>query len=231
MRKQRVRHLMQAAGGGTDSLLRLCTSAVSSLDVDGIGLSMTNGSGSNTKVAATDQVSDRIEDLQVLLGQGPCVDAVTTGAPVLVADLVGSDAGTRWPMFTPAVTAIGVRASFSVPLIVGHLRLGAMDLYRADAGPLNPPQVAEAEDYASAAVNMLLERQQDAPTPAADLGPAWAASSSVYQATGMVMVQLDIDAEGAFAALRARAYQEGRTLAEVSADVLDRRLRLVDEGA
>jgi AmiR/NasT family two-component response regulator len=43
------------------------------------------------------------------------------------------------------------------------------------------------------------------------------------------MVQLGTDAEGAFAALRARAYQEGRSLAEVAADVLDRRVRMTDE--
>jgi hypothetical protein len=235
VREEHVRELMLATGGGDDRVLQLCTAAVGALAVDGVGLSMTNGPGQHRKVVATDEVSDRIEDLQVILGQGPCVDAVSTGAPVLVDDLAGRDVGTRWPMFTPAAAALGVRASFSVPLVVGSLRLGAMDLYRCQVGPLHPDRVVDALDYAGAAVNLLLEQQRALPadllteTTEATEPTGWAASSSVYQATGMVMVQLGTDAEGAFAALRARAYQEGRSLAEVAADVLDRRVRMTDE--
>lgn len=230
MREQRVRDLMLAAGDGDDRVVRLCTSAVGALAVSGAGLSMSDGPGRHTKVAATDDVSDQIEDLQVLLGQGPCVDAVSSGAPVLVGDLAVADVGTRWPIFTPAAASIGVRASFSVPLLVGDLRLGALDLYRTRVGPLHPAQVAEAQDYARAAVNMLLRSQGADLRDAASVDAAGAAASSaVHQATGMVMVQLGIDAEGAFAALRARAYQEGRPLGEVAADVLDRRVRLTDE--
>ena len=115
-----------------------------------------------------------------------------------------------------------------MPLIVGDLRIGAMDLYRGAVGPLYPPQVAEARDYASAAVNLLLDRQRAKPVEPTPDAPGWAATSSVYQAAGMVMVQIGTDADGAFAALRARAYQEGRSLADIAADVLDRRLRMSD---
>ena len=104
-----------------------------------------------------------------------------------------------------------------------------MDLYRTDIGPLDPPQVAEAQDYASAAVNLLLERQSGKPVgDRRRTRRAGRRRASVHQATGMVMVQMATDAEGAFAALRARAYQEGRSLAEVAADVLDRRIRMTD---
>lgn len=227
MREQRVRDLMRAAGAGDDPVLQLCAMAVDSLAVSGAGLSVSNGPGEHRKVAATDEVSDRIEDLQVLLGQGPCIDAVRSGAPVLVADIDRPDVGDRWPIFTPAVSALGVRASFAVPLLVGDLRLGAMDLYRGSTGGLVEEQVEEAQDFASAVVNVLLEIQ--AASPADDeydgtLGRS--GSSVVYQATGMVMIQLDTSAEPAFAAVRARAYQEGRPLQEVARDVLERRLRL-----
>jgi hypothetical protein len=227
MPEQRVRDLVRAAGAGDDPVLHLCTMAVDSLAVSGAGLSVSSGPGENRKVAATDEVSDRIEDLQVLLGQGPCIDAVRSGAPVLVADLDRPDVGDRWPIFTPAAAALGVRASFAVPLLVGELRLGAMDLYRRSTGGLVDEQVEQALDYASAAVNVLLEIQ--AASPAGDdddvtLGRS--GSSVVYQATGMVMVQLNTGAEAAFAALRARAYRDGRPLQEVARDVLERRLHM-----
>jgi GAF domain/ANTAR domain len=226
----RVRELVRAAeraGQGSDAVDHLCQMAVAALPVDGVGLSVTGGPGRQSKVTATDDISGRIEDLQVLLGQGPCVDAVELGAPVLIPDLAEPSIGVRWPVFTPAASAAGVRASFAVPLVVGDVRLGAMDLYRAEVGQLDKVDVDEAQAYADAAVEVLLALQHTAAADAVS-GPvaaAWAGSSIVHQATGMVMVQIDGDAAAAFASLRARAYQEDRALHDLARDVLERRVR------
>jgi hypothetical protein len=220
----------ELAAEGMARVAHVCALAAGSLRVDGVGLSVTAGPGRHTRVAATDVVSGRIEDLQVLLGQGPCVDAVSTGAPVLVADITQPGIADRWPVFVPEVTTMGVRASFALPLTVGRLRLGAMDLYRRDPGGLTDAELAEAEDYATAAVEVLLQLQNAVPDAVREtLEPGWAATSVVHQATGMVMVQLDVDGTAAFAALRGRAYQEGRTLQEVAHAVLERRTRLDGE--
>jgi hypothetical protein len=220
-------HAAESAAAGTDRIAHVCGLAADALRVDGVGVSVTAGAGRHTPVAATDAVSERIEDLQVLLGQGPCVDAVSTGAAVLVDDLTRPEVADRWPVFVPEVEAIGVRAAFALPLVVGGLRLGAMDLYRTEVGRLTRTAVAEAEDYATAVVELLLHLQNALPdTVRATLAPGWAATSVVHQATGMVMVQLGLDGTSAFAALRARAFQEGRTLQEVAHDVLERRTRL-----
>lgn len=230
MPRKRVRLAVRAAeraGDGNTRVAHVCAMAVESLQVDGVGLSVTSGPGRHTRVAATDPVSGRIEDLQVLLGQGPCVDAVSTGAPVLVADITDPGVSARWPVFGPEAESIGVRASFAVPLLVGEVRLGAMDLYRRAAGPLTDGDLAAAQDFASAAVEVLLQLQDGAPDVAREkLEPGWAATSLVHQATGMVIAQLGVDGPSAFAALRARAYQEGRTLQDVARDVLERRIRL-----
>jgi hypothetical protein len=155
---------------------------------------------------------------------------VSTGAPVLVDDITRPEVADRWPVFAPEAEAIGVRASFALPLVVGGLRLGAMDLYRRQVGPLRDTDVAEAQDYATAVVELLLHLQNALPeTVRTTLGPGWAATSVVHQATGMVMVQLGTDGTSAFAALRARAFQEGRTLQDVAHDVLQRRTRLDGE--
>ncbi|HEV8167409.1 MAG TPA: GAF domain-containing protein, partial [Actinomycetota bacterium] len=134
MAPNRIHELVRAAEAsrsGIDAVAHLCSMAAEGLPVDGVGLSVTGGPGRHSRVAATDDVSSHIEDLQVLLGQGPCVDAVATGAPVLVPDLEAPGVEARWPAFLPAVSAVGVRASFALPLVVGEVRLGAMDLYRS----------------------------------------------------------------------------------------------------
>jgi AmiR/NasT family two-component response regulator len=47
----------------------------------------------------------------------------------------------------------------------------------------------------------------------------------VHQATGMLLVQLGISAEAAFARLRAYAYAHDQRLADVAREVVGRRLR------
>lgn len=229
MPSERIQAAVRAAersGAGSARVEHVCAMVAEALPVDGVGLSVTGGPGQQSRVAATDEVSGRIEDLQVLLGQGPCVDAMAQGAPVLVADLAAPGVVARWPAFIPAAETIGVRASFALPLMVGKVRIGAMDLYRLTTGGLQPDDLAHAQDLASAAVEVLLRLQIEGPAASGTFPPGWAASSVVHQATGMVMVQLGVDAATAFAALRARAYGDGSTLQELSRDVIDRRLRL-----
>jgi hypothetical protein len=230
MSSQRVLEIVRAARASSDGTARvahLCDLAAGSLPVNGVGLSLTGGRGRHSRLAATDEISGQIEDLQVLLGQGPCVDAVTAGAPVLVADMTRATVRARWPVFASAAVDIGVRAAFAVPLLVGDLRLGAMDLYRDDVGSLDQAQVAEAQDYATAAVEILLDLHNRAGSGGLrSLSAGWGATSLVAQATGMVMVQLDVDANAAFAALRARAYRENQSLQDVARDVIERRTRL-----
>ncbi|MFK4118256.1 ANTAR domain-containing protein [Streptomyces longwoodensis] len=50
--------------------------------------------------------------------------------------------------------------------------------------------------------------------------------TEVHQAVGMVMTQFDADAHQALDRLRARAFTEGRTLAQLAHDVITRKLRL-----
>ena len=61
------------------------------------------------------------------------------------------------------------------------------------------------------------------------LATGWSGSGVVHQATGMIMVQMSSDISGAFAALRARAFAEDRSLHEVAADVIERRTRFGPE--
>src|SRR5947207_856068 len=60
-------------------------------------------------VHATDAVAGELEELQLTLGQEPCVDAYTDGGPVLAVDLRARDYLPRWPAFPPAAGRGGPR--------------------------------------------------------------------------------------------------------------------------
>ena len=70
------------------------------LGVDGIAAGMGTGPAGVVLAWGRQETSAGLEDAQFTLGQGPCVEALADGAPVLIADL--ADAGERWPAFTAA---------------------------------------------------------------------------------------------------------------------------------
>src|SRR4051794_36470138 len=109
-----------SGGSGTimDRLQRLCSSAVASLDASGAGVSLIGEDGTQNAARASDPITERIEELQFTLGEGPCIDAFKRRRPVLVPDLVDG-AMSRWPVYAPAAYEAGVRAVFAFPLQTG----------------------------------------------------------------------------------------------------------------
>lgn len=216
--------------GTAGALRRLCTAAVKALPARGAGLSLMSETGVRGVAAASDAASERIDELQFALGEGPCMDAFTSRRPVLEPDLTASGA-LRWPVYAPAVLAEGVGAAFAFPLQVGAARLGVLDLYREQPGTLSTEELADALTFADVATTMLLDGQEDAAPgdAAAGLDEALGYRFEIYQAQGMVMVQTGVSLVDALATLRAYAFAHDRDLADVARDVVTRGLRLDED--
>jgi GAF domain-containing protein len=208
--------------------LRICELCVAALSVTGAGIAVVTATGHRGVVCATDAGSATIEDLQLTLGEGPCVDAATAGTPVLLPDLDDAEdvAVDRWPAFMEAAAAAGVRALFAFPLRVGAISVGVLDLYRDSPGELTADELSSALLAADAAALALLYLDVEGGEAFAD-DPTSRASFQVqvHQATGMVMAQAGVSIEQAFLLLRARAFADARSLADVANDVVARRVR------
>ncbi|MGV9754406.1 GAF and ANTAR domain-containing protein [Streptomyces tricolor] len=216
----------------------LCAACVRLLPVTGSSVSISGGKGVRVTWCASDRAAARLAELQYTVGDSPCQDALDRGAPVLAADLTQGSDVRRWPIFAHEAVGLGVRAVFSLPIGVTGAAIGTLDLYSDRAGGLAEPDLRIALWVRDAVTSALLA------LPAADRGCAdadpedevapWVAASEadhteVYQAVGMVMVQLDVDPELALDRLRARAYAAGRTVSQVAQDVLARRLAFSPE--
>jgi hypothetical protein len=195
---------------------------------------MVTATGNHGVVCATDDVSAKVEDLQLTLGEGPCVDCVRDGIPVLIPDLTERTDFSieRWPAFIEGAGAVGVRAVFAFPLRIGAINIGAMDLYRDKPGDLESDELPAALVASDAAADALLHL--DIPRDGArddrpDYGTGY--HPQVHQATGMIQVQLGVPTNEAFIRLRARAFATGRTLLDVAGDVVARRTRFSTEDA
>jgi hypothetical protein len=229
-RFSRLESLLGQGGDDLQSLERLCVGSVQHLSMSGAGISVVMGSGHREIVLTTDRVSAQIEELQLSLGEGPCIDAGSQRAPILEADLVRSTPG-RWPVFGPAALAAGAAAVFALPLQVGQTHVGALDVYRDTPGGLTRADLNDALRLGDAMTQVLLKFEPaplDMGSAAAEGGPPFTAE--VYQAAGMITVQLDVDITQALARLRAYAYAEERPLRDVARDVVARRLRLERDG-
>jgi hypothetical protein len=126
--------------------------------------------------------------------------------------------------------AAGARAVFGFPLRVGAVRLGALNLYRDQPGPMTDEQYADALVLADLAAEAVLAMQARA-SPGT-LGKKLEEGANfrfvVHQASGMVAVQLGVSVGEALARLRAYAFGNDRLLAEVAEAIVARKLRLDD---
>jgi GAF domain-containing protein len=208
----------------TDFLQRVCQTAARTLSASGTGISVLTADGVRGVCAASDPHSQRLEELQFVYGEGPCIDAFQSRRPVLVPDLA-DDATARWPMYAPAVHQEGIGAVFAFPLHIGTARLGVLDVFREHIGALSDDQFSDALTFADVTVAALLDQQEGAGDTDADgLAEEVDYRAELFQAQGMVMVQIGGTINEAMARMRAYAYAENRRLGDIARDVVARRL-------
>jgi hypothetical protein len=217
--------------GATVAIRHVCAVAARTMTAMGVGVYLVSDLGPIEPVHVTDPVGSRLAELQVMLGAGPATMAVTGDLAVLVADLDTAASREHWPMFAPEALAEGVRAVFAFPIGANGVTIGALEIYRADAGLLSPADLGDAWLFADAAMALILAGVSDTPMIteygvfASEFGERWA---EVHQATGMVAAQLRVDPATAFLRLRARAFTSGESLSRLAEDILAGRTRLDD---
>jgi hypothetical protein len=202
---------------------RVCHAALDVFSVDGASITMDNSNAYRVTLCATDKRSDLLENLQDVLGEGPCWDAFDLGRPVQTG--VDRAAALRWPQFIPAAEQIVGAAGvlWSIPMRSDREVIGAISMYRLSMGTLAEP-IDTAQFVADAMATTLL-RDPAAVAEAADAG-AWSSRAVVHQATGMLVSQLGVRVDDALAVLRSHAFVTSAQLADVAKAVIERRLDL-----
>jgi hypothetical protein len=218
--------------GGNVAAADACTAAVAAAEVKGAWLSAAAGVEAGHLMSVT-EVSERLAELELTLGEVSSLDASASGGPVLVSG---------WAPARPPV------ASRWTPRRQCRPTLGRSSCSRCESAPSGPGCLActgrsQARSPHSGSVTrlcsrtlptlLLLEAQDQAAggregagSPGgqpADLAPHRA---EIDQATGMLTEQLGTGIAEALLRLRAYAYAHDRRLADVPSDIVARRLRL-----
>lgn len=222
----------------------VCQTAARLTGVDGAGAAVLTASSSRELVYATDALAQQIDELQFIIGEGPCLDAYVQNRPQLCGQLGASAVAARWPGFVADVVELGVAAVFVFPVPGRQRPLGVLELYRRTAGELNDGEQESARVCAAMVGQTMLANWElqaaragsaDRAIDAAALTGADRAESAdaftrsqVYVAAGMVAVQLAIAVEAALDRLRAYSYANRRSVSAVAADIVARRLSMRD---
>ena len=171
-------------------------------------------------VAFTGDLAMRMAERQYASGQGPCLEAASSGQVLLVDD---APHGTRWPDYAAGARDHGVGSSLSVPVPLQPRISAALNLYSHNRAAFSDEDVQLAQalaGYAGVALaNMHLYRSQA--QVAEHLQIALDSRAVIDQAKGIVMGQRRCDADTAFKILVRLSQDSNRKLRDVAQALVD----------
>lgn len=195
-------HDLHFSTAGLDSLLeQIAVLAADTVDADtGGGITVVR-EGKPTTVAASDERTTSLDEIQYGKGDGPCLHAARTREVVSVED---TRADTRWRDYHAQAAEQGLRSSLSLPLQLGGNAAGALNLYAFEVHTFDDAErvvLSQFCDETSRAVSLALH--YDEVTRENDhLHAAMATRRLIDQALGLIMAQNRCSSDEAFAILR-----------------------------
>jgi hypothetical protein len=196
----------------------VCSAAVQLIDGCDHASLMLRRSGRVETVAASGDVARQIDELERILGEGPCLDAIDENEPDqhICPDLTD---GSNWPALAKQILAdTSVRGMAGFRLRQEGQRVGALNVFSETAGALTQHSLEQAIMLtAFASVTLAaLERGEEATT----LRRGLESNREIGKAVGLLMAMHDIDDDRAFEMLAKVSQEMNVKVAEVAAQVV-----------
>jgi GAF domain-containing protein len=208
--------------GVSEALKYVVTAMPALFHVEGAGLLLVDDYQVLRYVAASDAAAHVLESAQEVTGVGPCVDSLVNGSPVLCTDLATDE---RWPQLAPLVTPYGIGAVLGVPVHLGGGVIGSLNVYQPTAYEWDDSDLAASASLARLverllAMALVVRRQDDV---VLQLQTALDTRIAIERAVGVLIGVEGIDAVEAFDRLRQAARSQRRKVADLAAEVIQRR--------
>jgi GAF domain-containing protein len=158
-------------------------------------------------IAPTHDLLCEVDARQHELRQGPCFESATEEAYVVSSNLA---ADPRWPEYTKAALAAGIRAQAGVPLFDAPRFQGALNLYSPHVGAFEDlgPLGALFSHQAAVVIGYAQE--------ISDLRQAVATRQEIGTAIGVLMERYQLSEDGAFAFLARLSQERNVKLREIA---------------
>ena len=200
---------------------QLVDNSISLLPIAAAGILIGDARGDLTVIASSSEQTRLLELLQVEVDVGPCLLAYRTGKQVLVDDL--SVDRQRWPAFAARAAEYRYRSVSALPLRLRDERVGALNLFRNEVGPLSPTHIAIGQALADVATIGILNQRTLTHSDLINqqLQSALNTRVIIEQAKGVLAERGNLDMDRAFVLLRSYARKTHQRLADVARAVVD----------
>jgi transcriptional regulator with GAF, ATPase, and Fis domain len=199
-----------------DFLHMLTDRSVALLAASAAGVVLADPRGELRLAAASSEKAGLLELFQLQNDQGPCLECFRTGRPVTAGDLTGP--AQRWPRFAEAAAQYGFRTVEALPMRLRDQVIGALNLFRAEPGPLDPADLRIGQALADVAtIGLLHERNvRRREAVAEQLQAALNSRVIIEQAKGKLAERLGVDMDRSFTMLRDYARNTNQHLTDVA---------------
>lgn len=171
-------------------------------------------------VASSSERAQMMDELQYDYDAGPCLDACRDGSVNYSEDLLDDP---RWPDYTRAVVAHGMRSVLALPFTLPSGDRAAMNLYSEQVGDFTGEARTRAEAYAAEAsqgfalaLRLATDREK-----AEDLQAALESRTTIDLAVGIIMGQNQCSQEEAFRILRSASSTRNIKLRAVASSLVE----------
>jgi hypothetical protein len=197
---------------------RLCRAVVDVSSARDGAMSLGVTATERTLLCASSEYAARFEDAQDLAQEGPALEVLSSGLAVVSHD--GVETRRRWPGLVGALGDEEGALVRSLPMRPGSSLVGVMTVHHVPSSAAPSFDVSDLQFLADAVGAALVGDQ----TAQHDPSRMWSERDRISQATGMVVVQLALGPDDALAVLRAHAFAQAVSLAEISRRVIAREL-------
>jgi transcriptional regulator with GAF, ATPase, and Fis domain len=170
-------------------------------------------------VGASDRIAQRIDDMERIAGDGPCVDAIEEETPQIETDLTAPD---QWHQLAARLVAeTPVRGAMGFRILVDRRKTGALNLFSDKPNVFDTESAGQAvvlASFASVAVNAVAAGED-----VSTLRRGLLSNREIGKAVGMLMVLNGVDEHEAFDVLRRYSQDLNIKLADVARTVIENR--------
>ncbi len=191
------------------------------LDCSEAGVLVADATGLLRVMATTNEQADALELLQSQGEQGPGIGKVRQWIRQINSEDLAADRE-RWPTFAPAALRGGFRSVQALPMRVRGKSVGALNLFRADAGVIADPDLPLAQGLADIAAVALSQARvvRESRGEVEQLQGALSSRVVIEQAKGILAERVQIGVDAAFIQMRAHARSNNLKLSDVAQDLV-----------
>jgi GAF domain-containing protein len=185
-----------------------------------VGLVLTDHQDRLRYMASSNEEGRMLELLHIQNDDGPGLDAITSGSPVVNADL--GEAVIRWPIFAPAARAAGIQSVHAFPMKLRSETIGALNIFGAESSHFEPDDVRLVQALADVATIALLQERarHRAELITEELEVALNSRILIEQAKGALARSESISVAEAFDVMLTTSRVTGQKLADIARSVI-----------